>query len=207
MSDDTPVEGRPIKERAQPATKRRVCIDCNNPNRKAPYVGPRCFTDHRAKTKGKKEQHKENYRQQKFGLEPGRYDQIYHGQGDLCALCGPWTGYNGASRSLSIDHDHDCCPGKTSCGKCVRGLLCKHCNDLLGRIHDDPQFGLRLIAYVLAPPAQDLDRWASLVMDLIPVKRGGKDEIGVESGESALDRARMVLAGALWAELAGGDRP
>lgn len=38
---------------------------------------------------------------------------------------------------LVIDHDHSCCPGNKSCGKCIRGLLCRECNLLLGHCKDD----------------------------------------------------------------------
>lgn len=37
-----------------------------------------------------------------------------------------------------IDHDHKCCPGRISCGKCVRGLLCSRCNLLLGMVESEP---------------------------------------------------------------------
>jgi hypothetical protein len=35
-------------------------------------------------------------------------------------------------RRLNVDHDHRCCPGDQSCGKCVRGLLCRTCNRIEG---------------------------------------------------------------------------
>ena len=52
--------------------------------------------------------------------------------GDTCQICGART--NG--RSLDVDHDHACCPGKKTCGKCVRGVLCHSCNQGLGLFAD-----------------------------------------------------------------------
>jgi hypothetical protein len=52
-----------------------------------------------------------------------------------CAICHthvPGGRYN----QWHIDHNHSCCPGMGSCGKCVRGILCAACNLLLGAVHD-----------------------------------------------------------------------
>jgi Recombination endonuclease VII len=37
---------------------------------------------------------------------------------------------------LEVDHDHSCCPGPYSCGRCVRGLLCHHHNQLIREIEN-----------------------------------------------------------------------
>lgn len=44
--------------------------------------------------------------------------------------------------NLQIDHDHSCCPRAGSCGKCVRGALCKRHNLYLGHIEKDYGFAL-----------------------------------------------------------------
>jgi hypothetical protein len=40
--------------------------------------------------------------------------------------------------NLRVDHDHRCCPGAHSCGKCVKGLLCEGCNIASGWLGDSP---------------------------------------------------------------------
>ena len=41
------------------------------------------------------------------------------------------------TKLLQVDHDHSCCLGKYSCGKCARGLLCGMCNTAIGYMNDD----------------------------------------------------------------------
>jgi hypothetical protein len=53
-------------------------------------------------------------------------------QGGACAICRVVTD------DIMIDHDHACCPGRYTCGACVRGILCRHCNLGLGFMKDDP---------------------------------------------------------------------
>jgi hypothetical protein len=61
-----------------------------------------------------------------------------------CEICGTTT----ATR-FHIDHDHNCCPGRYTCGKCVRGLLCGQCNQGIGLLNDDPDRMIAAAAYVL----------------------------------------------------------
>jgi len=68
-------------------------------------------------------------------------------QGDVCAIClKPETKHH--SLVLKIDHDHACCSGNQSCGKCVRGLLCSSCNRALGLFGDDPSVLQAAITYL-----------------------------------------------------------
>lgn len=70
----------------------------------------------------------------RYGLDPRDLDRLLVNQGGGCAICGTTSLTDG--RQLSVDHDHRCCPGETSCGDCVRGLLCPDCNRALGLFKD-----------------------------------------------------------------------
>lgn len=48
-----------------------------------------------------------------------------------------------------VDHDHKCCAGAYSCGKCVRGILCSQCNTALGLLADNQEHIKNLLAYSL----------------------------------------------------------
>lgn len=48
----------------------------------------------------------------------------------------------------AVDHDHECCPGAESCGKCVRGILCKNCNFAIGLMGDSPSRMRSAAAYL-----------------------------------------------------------
>lgn len=48
-----------------------------------------------------------------------------------CNVCGAETG-SSSNRNMHVEHDHACCPGLKSCGKCVRGVVCNRCNTALG---------------------------------------------------------------------------
>lgn len=50
-----------------------------------------------------------------------------------CGICGTAEA-GGRWGRFAIDHDHACCPGQRSCGKCIRGVLCNPCNLLIGHM-------------------------------------------------------------------------
>ena len=75
-----------------------------------------------------------------------QYDQMLKEQKGVCAIC--W-GTNSTDKRLFVDHDHRCCPGERSCGKCVRGLLCSNCNRAEGSLKGSAAFTLRLLDYLV----------------------------------------------------------
>lgn len=67
---------------------------------------------------------------QKYGITLEQYQAMLVAQGGGCAICHKPP----VDLPLCVDHDHACCPGKKSCGKCVRGLLCVYCNVTVGKL-------------------------------------------------------------------------
>ena len=89
------------------------------------------------------------YKLGRYSLTQEEFDLLLTTQGDACAMC--HTPFR-AGQPIFIDHDHACCPGeKSSCGKCVRGLLCLTCNTALG--HIERKYDLAR-AYLDSPPGQ-----------------------------------------------------
>lgn len=74
-----------------------------------------------------------------YNLSSEQYELLYAAQGGKCLLCQRATG---ATRALSVEHDH-----KT--GR-VRALCCRPCNDLLGHMRDDVVMAQRFVDYLQA---------------------------------------------------------
>lgn len=74
-----------------------------------------------------------------YGLTVHEVDALCASQGGLCAICGRANPPH-VKQALAVDHQHGT--------KHIRGLLCLHCNQGLGKFRDDPSL-LRLAAEYL----------------------------------------------------------
>lgn len=72
----------------------------------------------------------------KYGITLEQWDDLFSQQDGKCYLCADRLP---VESDICIDHDHACCSGKKSCGKCIRGLACRWCNQGLGQFRDDPE--------------------------------------------------------------------
>lgn len=89
----------------------------------------------------------------RYGITQQHYILMFSAQGGVCACCGrPETRVrNGRTVALAVDHDHECCPGKTACGRCIRGLLCGSCNQAIGLLSDSVGRVLAMADYLSRP--------------------------------------------------------
>lgn len=67
----------------------------------------------------------------RHGITLEQYNDMLLAQENKCAICTRIF-----TDTPHIDHDHNCCPKTSSCGRCVRGLLCGDCNPALGAFGD-----------------------------------------------------------------------
>ena len=81
-----------------------------------------------------------HFRQRTYGLTVEQAVDYFERP---CAICG-------SREKTHIDHDHECCPGRGSCGECVRGTLCSSCNLGLGAFRDDVDKLRKAIEYLTA---------------------------------------------------------
>lgn len=98
------------------------------------------------------ERRKKEWLKSLYKMSPEDYDNLLASQNGVCAIC---LQLCKTDRGLSIDHDHSCCPGNKSCGKCIRGLLCSNCNRAIGMLQEDITIITRAIEYLTSPPKLD----------------------------------------------------
>jgi len=71
----------------------------------------------------------------RYGITVEDLDRLMEEQDGKCAICA----VSFDEVRPHIDHDHSCCPGQYSCGECIRGLLCRDCNQGLGFFRDSSE--------------------------------------------------------------------
>jgi hypothetical protein len=80
--------------------------------------------------KENKEKIAANSRKSAYGITQQEFENKIQKQDGKCAICGK------ALIRPDVDHDHACCSGKRTCGKCIRGILCHGCNTIIGLAGD-----------------------------------------------------------------------
>lgn len=97
-------------------------------------------------------------RQWRHGVSPDDLAAMWAAQDGRCYLCGDQLPSLAQS---AIDHHHGCCPARTSCRFCRRGLACLNCNSLIGMAGDDPDRLERIAASLRAASAAVGQRMAA----------------------------------------------
>lgn len=72
------------------------------------------------------EANRESWLRRYYGITVDQYEQLLIKQNDKCGICPKLASEEAGS--FCVDHDHRCCPGRRTCGYCIRGLLCHQCN-------------------------------------------------------------------------------
>ncbi len=152
--------------------KAHVCVDCiaeenTKRPRPAPFtregVGPLCASHNAARDRqaGKaKRLRNAGAAARKMSVSTAYGIDMLRFQKGVCAICQRATGRR---KSLAYDHDHHCCPGTRSCGRCLRGRLCGPCNQMVGWLRDNPALWLTGAMYMVDSPHARMIRGVPLL--------------------------------------------
>ena len=133
-----PLASKPIRERITPPDGMLVCSTCGETKpyaemtaaaavlRKGWKTGE-CKACKRKRNPQSPDSGRRHWLAKAYGITTAQYEGLLREQGGVCGICGRPPRKN----RLHVDHDHDCCPDRASCGECLRGLLCVSCNSKL----------------------------------------------------------------------------
>lgn len=130
---------------AKPVSTHKYCPDCDDVRPVEDFskesklksgLSTYCRTHKNARTRASRRANPGAWRAQRlwqdYKITLEQYQALLDRQNGGCAICATPPD----EEWLSVDHDHACCAGNKSCGKCVRGLLCRSCNLGLGLLGD-----------------------------------------------------------------------
>ena len=136
-----PLDDFPVVGVRAPGKRRAACKECKRAAaRKAHLMRVTDYDEYLERRRNLK-----NIR--KYGMSTSERSNFIKMRGNVCEACG-CSAEESFGGSLCIDHDHSCCPTEKTCGKCIRGVLCYHCNLAVGYLRDDPVRTRRLAEYL-----------------------------------------------------------
>jgi len=123
----------------------KLCTKCGKPGkfRKGRDV---CVVCSHAKYIAWRKKHPDYVRRSnlsRWKLTLEKFEEIKAEQNNSCLICG-----REFFETPAVDHDHKCCPSGKSCGKCIRGLLCRACNTGLGNFGDNLELLIKAAKYI-----------------------------------------------------------
>ena len=122
----------------------KLCINCYE------YLNEECFGKN-PKTKDGKQPYCRKCisirgRYRNYRITEKQFKNLMQQQDNKCAIC--LSDQPNGNNGWHIDHNHSCCPGFKTCGKCIRGVLCSYCNKALGQFQDSAENLKRAIIYL-----------------------------------------------------------
>jgi hypothetical protein len=78
-----------------------------------------------------------------YGITRAEWEWLYSLTEGRCTLCDEDDPVN-----FAVDHDHSCCGNTRACKKCIRGMLCRNCNMMIGKVEQKPALRQRFVDYL-----------------------------------------------------------
>lgn len=90
---------------------------------------------------------RKKFRWSLYKLTEDDFQNKLNAQDNKCAICSTAFDESIRSKFPFVDHDHSCC-AKSTCGKCVRGLLCNRCNNFIGTLESSTGYKQKAEEYI-----------------------------------------------------------